>query len=660
MPLLPGKNNVGHNIAEMESNGHPRDQSIAAALRVARKARAEGGDVDRQANLAKFMEGNHPLAPHVLYHGTTKDFSRFNTSPEPNALSAARNVLGAWFTDSPEKANSFASVAPEGSNVMPVHLSVKNPYEMSRADLYRIETAEHAKAVRDALIARGHDGIVSPMPGRGNPNAWVAFHPHQIKSAIGNRGTFDPREPDITKARGGFARADGGRAATHLPFPDSLNIPTPPTKADMDRHARRVDVPLHTARATQTAMDWRKPGERTNPGPMIPGYEDAPVAVRKETGEHLIFDGHHRTVSAINSGRQSMPMHVIDAKHYDPENAGRPPMRHGMSDEEMLAELRPARAAGGGLYANIHAKQERIAHGSGEHMRKPGSEGAPTAKAFKQSARTARAAGGGASWDAALKQQREVEGLKAAIRDPKTGEIHHGLTHKAVMNAAQSHPDGGKWGRLSWEWGEPNSPHVGFVTRDGEFLNRDQANDRLKFGYTAEDARDFLRRKRASGGSVQEKLYTGPIHSPVAGRTDHLPVHVPSGSYVIPADVVSAHGEGNTVAGFKVMRRIFGGTPYKGSGGPYNQSGGPYGQNASGTPYGGSGGPYNEKLARGGSAGSVPVIVAGGEMILDPDQVRAVGEGDLDTGHKVLDEFVKRSRKELIKTLTKLPGPRKD
>ena len=159
---------------------------------------------------------------------------------------------------------------------------------------------------------------------------------------------------------------------------------------------------------------------------------------------------------------------------------------------------------------------------------------------------------------------------------------------------------------------------------------------------------------------MQEKLYTGPIHSPVAGRTDHLPVHVPSGSYVIPADVVSAHGEGNTVAGFKVMRRIFGGTPYKGSGGPYNQSGGPYGQNASGTPYGGSGGPYNEKLARGGSAGSVPVIVAGGEMILDPDQVRAVGEGDLDTGHKVLDEFVKRSRKELIKTLTKLPGPRKD
>jgi hypothetical protein len=42
-----------------------------------------------------------------------------------------------------------------------------------------------------------------------------------------------------------------------------------------------------------------------------------------------------------------------------------------------------------GLYANIHAKRERIASGSGEKMRKPGSAGAPTASAFKKSALTA-------------------------------------------------------------------------------------------------------------------------------------------------------------------------------------------------------------------------------------------------------------------------------
>jgi hypothetical protein len=43
-----------------------------------------------------------------------------------------------------------------------------------------------------------------------------------------------------------------------------------------------------------------------------------------------------------------------------------------------------------GLYANIRAKRERIAQGSGERMRKPGTEGAPTAKAFKESAKTAK------------------------------------------------------------------------------------------------------------------------------------------------------------------------------------------------------------------------------------------------------------------------------
>jgi len=43
-----------------------------------------------------------------------------------------------------------------------------------------------------------------------------------------------------------------------------------------------------------------------------------------------------------------------------------------------------------GLYANIHAKRKRIASGSKEKMRKPGSKGAPTKKAFKQAAKTVK------------------------------------------------------------------------------------------------------------------------------------------------------------------------------------------------------------------------------------------------------------------------------
>ena len=51
----------------------------------------------------------------------------------------------------------------------------------------------------------------------------------------------------------------------------------------------------------------------------------------------------------------------------------------------------------GGLYENIHKKQERIAHGSKEHMHKPGSKGAPTAEAFRESAKTVKKKEGGPS-----------------------------------------------------------------------------------------------------------------------------------------------------------------------------------------------------------------------------------------------------------------------
>jgi hypothetical protein len=85
-----------------------------------------------------------------------------------------------------------------------------------------------------------------------------------------------------------------------------------------------------------------------------------------------------------------------------------------------------------------------------------------------------------------------------------------------------------------------------------------------------------LRTARARGG----KVHKGPIHSSVAGRTDHLPMHVASGSYVIPADIISALGEGNSMAGFKVAKHIFShhtrditkGTPYGESGLPYSKA----------------------------------------------------------------------------------------
>jgi hypothetical protein len=167
-------------------------------------------------------------------------------------------------------------------------------------------------------------------------------------------------------------------------------------------------------------------------------------------------------------------------------------------------------------------------------------------------------------------------------------------------------------------------------------------------------ALNVARKARAAGGGMpdggegmtSQSVHVGPIHSAVAGRTDHLPMHVPSGSYVIPADIVSAAGEGNTMAGFRIMRRIFGGMPYSGEENPYGQSDTP----------------YNEPLpgkAEGGAA-TVPIVAAGGEHVVSPEQVVRIGNGDLETGHRVLDEFVKRMRKETVKTLQNLPPPKKD
>jgi hypothetical protein len=150
------------------------------------------------------------------------------------------------------------------------------------------------------------------------------------------------------------------------------------------------------------------------------------------------------------------------------------------------------------------------------------------------------------------------------------------------------------------------------------------------------------RKKRAAGGTMTKsvtapkmggiKAHVGPIHSSVAGRTDHLPMHVPSGSYVIPADIISAMGEGNTMAGFKIMNditKMYGGLP--------------------------------KAFADGGMAGDhVPIVAAGGEYVIPPDVVANVGGGDMDAGHKELDDFVLKMRAKTVKTLKALPGPKKN
>jgi hypothetical protein len=65
------------------------------------------------------------------------------------------------------------------------------------------------------------------------------------------------------------------------------------------------------------------------------------------------------------------------------------------------------------------------------------------------------------------------------------------------------------------------------------------------------------------------------------------------------------------------------------------------------------------RFAEGGETGDIPIIAAGGEYVIHPDQVREVGHGDLEAGHKVLDQFVIHTRKKHIETLKKLKPPKK-
>ena len=162
-------------------------------------------------------------------------------------------------------------------------------------------------------------------------------------------------------------------------------------------------------------------------------------------------------------------------------------------------------------------------------------------------------------------------------------------------------------------------------------------------------AMDTARRTRAMGGAMKNpKVHSGPLNVAVPGRTDRLPIHVYSGSYVLPADIVSGLGEGNTLAGNEIVKRMLasGGFNAKSAGG--SASAIAKGQGA------------QPMIGENGERPIVPVIVAGGEYIITPEEVETIGGGDIDRGHAVLDAFVKSQRALLRKTLGKLPGPARD
>jgi len=170
------------------------------------------------------------------------------------------------------------------------------------------------------------------------------------------------------------------------------------------------------------------------------------------------------------------------------------------------------------------------------------------------------------------------------------------------------------------------------------------------------------RPKFAGGGPV-----TGPLMGWDGGRTDTLPVSVPAGSYVIPADVVSGlpGAQGSSLAGHNALNKLFASLPLSPDEAPYGATSP---RLARGHTIAGLFNPKRleeKSLASGGKTPdedheAVPILAAGGEHVVPPDIVKRIGIGNLKRGHEILDDFVVEVRKRNIKDLKNLPKPAKD
>lgn len=154
--------------------------------------------------------------------------------------------------------------------------------------------------------------------------------------------------------------------------------------------------------------------------------------------------------------------------------------------------------------------------------------------------------------------------------------------------------------------------------------------------------------------------HAGMIHSPIAGRTDRIPMSVKSGSYIMPADVISGLGQGNSMAGANALNRLFKMGPYGAAGGPAPHAMTPK-MAAMPRPqkmFADGGGV--DPAAMPGATPPVDIVAAGGEFNIPSEKVAEIGGGSLDHGHNILDAFVKHVRKKTIKTLRSLPGPKRN
>ena len=172
--------------------------------------------------------------PLVVYHGTGADFSTFD--PDRKAVSGGYHGKGFYFGDA-GLADAYLDKEIPGATIMPVYLSMENPFygELTSRDIARMRTwprfekayaslvqeyepgyvpsiealgvrdeelgGERNEFIQQALVKGGYDGRIVTFkpdaPWADEDTEYVVFRPSQIKSATGNRGTYDPTDPNI-------------------------------------------------------------------------------------------------------------------------------------------------------------------------------------------------------------------------------------------------------------------------------------------------------------------------------------------------------------------------------------------------------------------------------------------------------------------------------
>lgn len=151
-------------------------------------------------------ENGQPL---VVYHGTKQgDFSSFDKSKIGAQTDYGYRGKGFYFTPQQELAamysrdwQKFKQVPNENGRVMPVYLSVQNPYIIKSKDAHNILSKFESESFTRKLQEQGYDGVFVEMDDLvksydGELQEIIVFEPTQIKSVY-NRGTFDENNANV-------------------------------------------------------------------------------------------------------------------------------------------------------------------------------------------------------------------------------------------------------------------------------------------------------------------------------------------------------------------------------------------------------------------------------------------------------------------------------